>query len=51
MVEHLIVVASLTLAIEHYCHAAPPPCVCVFLASGFKWGAVMHEIPISSAPS
>jgi hypothetical protein len=27
------------------------PCVCVFLASGFRWGAVMHEIPISSAPS
>jgi hypothetical protein len=24
---------------------------CVFLASGFGWGAVMHEIPISSAPS
>ncbi len=25
--------------------------VCVFLASGFGWGAVMHEIPISSPPS
>jgi hypothetical protein len=26
-------------------------CVCVFLASGYGWGAVMHEIPISSPPS
>jgi hypothetical protein len=25
--------------------------VCVFLASGYEWGAVMHEIPISSPPS
>ncbi len=25
--------------------------VCVFLASGYKWGAVIHEIPISSPPS
>ncbi len=25
--------------------------MCVFLASGFGRGAVMHEIPISSAPS
>jgi hypothetical protein len=24
-------------------------CVCVFLASGYKWVTVMHEIPISSA--
>jgi hypothetical protein len=24
-------------------------CVCVFLASGYRWGTVMHEIPISSA--
>jgi hypothetical protein len=23
--------------------------VCVFLASGYKWVTVMHEIPISSA--
>jgi hypothetical protein len=23
--------------------------VCVFLASGYGWGTVMHEIPISSA--
>jgi hypothetical protein len=26
-------------------------CVCVFLASGYKWVTVMHEIPISSAQS
>ncbi len=26
-------------------------CVCVFLASGYKTGTVMHEIPISSPPS
>ncbi len=26
-------------------------CVCVFLASGYGWGTVMHEIPISSPPS
>ena len=25
-------------------------CVCVFLASGYEWVTVMHEIPISSAP-
>ncbi len=24
-------------------------CVCVFLASGYRWVTVMHEIPISSA--
>jgi hypothetical protein len=24
--------------------------VCVFLASGYGWGTVMHEIPISSSP-
>ncbi len=24
-------------------------CVCVFLASGYNWVTVMHEIPISSA--
>jgi hypothetical protein len=24
-------------------------CVCVFLASGYGWGTVMHEIPISSS--
>jgi hypothetical protein len=24
-------------------------CVCVFLASGYEWVTVMHEIPISSA--
>ncbi len=24
-------------------------CVCVFLASGYDWATVMHEIPISSA--
>jgi hypothetical protein len=24
-------------------------CVCVFLASGYGWVTVMHEIPISSA--
>jgi hypothetical protein len=26
-------------------------CVCVFLASGYEWVTVMHEIPISSAQS
>jgi hypothetical protein len=26
-------------------------CVCVFLASGYEMGTVMHEIPISSPPS
>ena len=26
-------------------------CVCVFLASGYVWVTVMHEIPISSAQS
>ncbi len=26
-------------------------CVCVFLASGYEMGTVMHEIPISSHPS
>ncbi len=25
-------------------------CVFVFLASGYRWGTVMHEIPISSFP-
>ncbi len=25
-------------------------CVCAFLASGYGWGTVMHEIPISSSP-
>jgi hypothetical protein len=25
--------------------------VCVFLASGYEWVTVMHEIPISSAQS
>ena len=25
--------------------------VCVFLASGYRWVTVMHEIPISSAQS
>jgi hypothetical protein len=25
-------------------------CVCVFLASGYGWSAVMHGIPISSLP-
>jgi hypothetical protein len=25
-------------------------CVCVFLASGYEWITVMHDIPISSAP-
>ncbi len=24
-------------------------CVCVFLASGYDWATVRHEIPISSA--
>ncbi len=26
-------------------------CVCVFLASGYEWVTVLHEIPISSAQS
>ncbi len=26
------------------------PAMCVFLASGYGWGTVMHEMPISSSP-
>ncbi len=33
---------------EHEC-VCVCVCVCVFLASGYGWGTVMHEIPISSA--
>jgi hypothetical protein len=38
---------------DQRCHGLCPEhmCVCVFLASGYEWVTVMHEIPISSAQS
>jgi hypothetical protein len=46
-----IVQEPITMDDPHIMGVLAIVCVCVFLASGSEWGAVMHEIPISSAPS
>ncbi len=45
--EYVVLRASGKIGLPEY--AMRRVCVCVFLASGYGWVTVMHEIPISSA--
>jgi hypothetical protein len=42
-------IANIDKMANIYCQTSGDRCVCVFLATGYKWVTVMHEIPISSA--
>jgi hypothetical protein len=44
-------ISLITVLFEDLFEAINIKAVCVFLASGYKWVTVMHEIPISSAQS